>query len=105
MKIRRFFAADMRSALRQVRTAHGAEAVILSSRACEGGVEIISAIDYDEALVRQAAGEAGQDEDELAWVAAAVDGAAPPPVGTAGAAAPPVAAAGAEVQAQLDAVR
>lgn len=105
MKIRRFFAADMRSALRQVRTAHGAEAVILSSRACEGGVEIISAIDYDEALVRQAASEAGHDEDELAWVAAAVDGAAPPPAGTAGGVAPVVGAAGFDVQAQLDAVR
>ena len=106
MKIRRFFATDMRSALRQVRSAHGAEAVILSSRACEGGVEIISAIDYDEALVRQAASEeAGQDEDELAWVAAAVDAAAPPPPGTASAAVPVASATGGDMQAQLDAVR
>jgi flagellar biosynthesis protein FlhF len=48
MKIRRFFASDMRQALRQVRDALGADAVILSNKPVEGGVELVAAIDYDE---------------------------------------------------------
>ncbi len=48
MKIRRFFAADMRQALRQVREALGADAVILSNKGVEGGVELVAAVDYDE---------------------------------------------------------
>ncbi|MCU7807255.1 MAG: flagellar biosynthesis protein FlhF, partial [Candidatus Thiodiazotropha sp. (ex Semelilucina semeliformis)] len=48
MKIRRFFAADMRQALRQVREALGADAVILSNKSVEGGVELVAAVDYDE---------------------------------------------------------
>ncbi|MEJ2592963.1 MAG: flagellar biosynthesis protein FlhF [Candidatus Thiodiazotropha sp.] len=48
MKIRRFFAADMRQALRQVRESLGADAVILSNKSVEGGVELVAAMDYDE---------------------------------------------------------
>ena len=48
MKIRRFFASDMRQALRQVREALGADAVILSNKSVQGGVELVAAIDYDE---------------------------------------------------------
>ena len=48
MKIRRFFAADMRQALRQVKEALGADAVILSNKSVEGGVELVAAVDYDE---------------------------------------------------------
>lgn len=48
MKIRRFFAADMRQALRQIKEALGADAVILSNKSVEGGVELVAAIDYDE---------------------------------------------------------
>lgn len=54
MKIKRIFAADMRQAIRKVREAHGPDAVILSSRNVEGGVEVISAVDYDESSVRAA---------------------------------------------------
>ena len=53
MKIRRFFAPDMRRAIQLVRAEHGADAVILSSRAVDGGMEIISAVDYDEELIAQ----------------------------------------------------
>lgn len=53
MKIRRFFAPDMRRAIQLVRTEHGADAVILSSRAVDGGMEIVSAVDYDEELIAQ----------------------------------------------------
>ncbi|MCU7871251.1 MAG: flagellar biosynthesis protein FlhF [Candidatus Thiodiazotropha sp. (ex Lucinoma borealis)] len=48
MKIRRFFASDMRQALRHVREALGADAVILSNKSVQGGVELVAAVDYDE---------------------------------------------------------
>lgn len=51
MKVKRFFAQDMRQAIRLVREAQGADAVILSNRNVDGGVEIISATDYDESLL------------------------------------------------------
>ncbi|MDN5849974.1 MAG: flagellar biosynthesis protein FlhF, partial [Nitrococcus sp.] len=44
----------MRQAIRKVREAHGPDAVILSSRNVDGGVEVISAVDYDERRVRAA---------------------------------------------------
>lgn len=54
MKIKRFVAQDMRSALRMVREEQGPNAVILSNRRTEEGVEVVAAIDYDDALVQQA---------------------------------------------------
>ncbi|WP_426700470.1 flagellar biosynthesis protein FlhF [Rhodanobacter sp. Col0626] len=54
MKIKRFVAADMRLAMREVREEQGPEAVILSTRRMEDGIEVIAAIDYDEALMREA---------------------------------------------------
>ena len=54
MRIKRFTAPDMRTALRLVRDEQGPDAVILSSRQLtEGGVEVVAATDYDEALVQQ----------------------------------------------------
>ncbi|MFC3652644.1 flagellar biosynthesis protein FlhF [Dyella humi] len=55
MKIKRFLASDMRQAMRDVRAEQGADAVILSTRRLEEGIEIIAAVDYDEALMREAA--------------------------------------------------
>lgn len=49
MKIRRFTGTDMRDAMRQVREALGAEAVILETTRTAGGVEISAAIDGAEA--------------------------------------------------------
>ncbi|GFZ86143.1 flagellar biosynthesis protein FlhF [Dyella caseinilytica] len=54
MKIKRFLAADMRQAMRDVRAEQGADAVILSTRRLEEGIEIIAAVDYDETLMREA---------------------------------------------------
>jgi len=54
MKIKRFVAPDMRQAMRQVRDEQGPDAVILSTRRLDDGIEIIAALDYDEALVREA---------------------------------------------------
>jgi len=60
MKIKRFVAADMRNAMRQVREEQGPDAVILSTRRVDDGIEIIAALDYDEALVREAAGRTAE---------------------------------------------
>jgi len=54
VRIKRFVAPDMRTALRMVREEQGPDAVILSNRPAEGGIEIVAATDYDEALVQQA---------------------------------------------------
>ena len=51
MKIKRFFASDIRQAIKMVREELGPDAVILSNRNVDGGVEIVSAVDYDEGLV------------------------------------------------------
>ncbi|MCP4994523.1 MAG: flagellar biosynthesis protein FlhF [Gammaproteobacteria bacterium] len=48
MKIKRFFAPDIRNALRQVRETLGSDAVILSNKTVDGGVELMAAVDYDE---------------------------------------------------------
>jgi flagellar biosynthesis protein FlhF len=50
MKIKRYAAPTMRAALAQVRSEQGPDAVILSSRRGEEGIEVIAAVDYDEAL-------------------------------------------------------
>ena len=61
MKIRRYFAQDMRQALRKVREEQGPDAVILSNRRVDGGVEIVAAVDYDEAeLWRDPVGDPGE---------------------------------------------
>ena len=57
MKIKRFFAPDMREALKLVKEQLGADAVILSNSKVDKGVEIVAAKDYDEQAVRAAADE------------------------------------------------
>ena len=54
MKIKRFVAADMRTAMNLVRKEHGPDAVILSNRRIEEGVEIVAAAHYDESVVQRA---------------------------------------------------
>ena len=61
MKIKRYTDKDMRQVLRRVREDQGEDAVILSNRRVDDGIEIIAAIDYDEALVRQALGVSADD--------------------------------------------
>lgn len=58
MKIKRFVDTDMRHVLQRVREDQGPDAVILSNRRVEGGIEVIAAVDYDEALMQQALGSA-----------------------------------------------
>jgi flagellar biosynthesis protein FlhF len=47
MKIKRYLAADMRNALRAIREEQGPDAVILSSRPTEQGVEVCAAVDLE----------------------------------------------------------
>jgi len=70
MKVKRFFAPDMRQAISLVREAQGADAVILSNRKVDGGVEIISAVDYDESLLENR--DAGAANETAAAASAAV---------------------------------
>lgn len=51
MKIKRFVDKDSRSAMAQVRFELGADAVILSNKNVDGRVEIVAAIDFDEAAL------------------------------------------------------
>jgi len=53
MKIKRFFASEMREAIRQVKDELGADAVILSNNKVDGGIELVAAIDYDEEAVHR----------------------------------------------------
>ena len=53
MKIKRYTAPSMRAALALVRSEQGPDAVILSSRRSDEGLEVIAAVDYDEALFKQ----------------------------------------------------
>jgi len=72
MKIKRFFAADMKQAIRLVREDIGPDAVILSNERVRGGIEIIAAVDYDEALseAEQAAPAVAQQKTAVTDVAA-----------------------------------
>ncbi len=65
MKIKRYLDKDMRHVLRRVREDQGPDAVILSNRRVDDGIEVIAAIDYDEALVRQAMGVPADTKDSL----------------------------------------
>lgn len=49
MRVKRFFAADSRQAMRQVLDELGEDAVILSNQKLPDGVEIVCALDYDPA--------------------------------------------------------
>ena len=53
MKIKRFVAKDMRTALHKVSGTLGPDAVILSNNRIEEGIEIVAAIDYDESLINE----------------------------------------------------
>ncbi|MGL5399766.1 MAG: hypothetical protein ACRDA1_05375, partial [Plesiomonas shigelloides] len=60
MKIKRFFAKDMREALEQVKEHLGPDAVIMSNKKVAGGVEIVAA--FDDAA--SAAPVSRQDDNE-----------------------------------------
>lgn len=53
MELKRFFAQTMKEALRRVSEQMGPDAVIVSNRRIDGGVEIVTALDYDENMARE----------------------------------------------------
>jgi flagellar biosynthesis protein FlhF len=53
MKIKRFFAADIRQAMRMVKDELGPDAVIMSNKSVDGGVEIVAARDFDEQVLQK----------------------------------------------------
>lgn len=56
MNIKRYTAADMRQVMRAVREDQGPDAVILSTHRLDNGdIEVVAAVDYDEALMQHAA--------------------------------------------------
>lgn len=64
MKMKRYFAPDSRQALRALRDDQGPDAVILSNRNVNGGVEIIAAMDYEESMENVALDTALVDNDK-----------------------------------------
>ena len=62
MQIKRTFAPTMREALALVKREQGADAVILGNKKVPGGVEILSAIDFDESAVSHLAAQAPAPE-------------------------------------------
>ena len=57
MRIKRFCAPDMRQAMRLVREELGADAVILSNKTVDEGVEIVAAMDFDHEMFQNQGGE------------------------------------------------
>lgn len=53
MKIKRFFAADIRQAMRMVKDELGPDAVIMSNKSVDGGVEIFAARDFDPQALQE----------------------------------------------------
>ncbi len=91
MKIKRYTAESMRAALAQVRVEQGSDAVILSSRRGEEGIEVIAAVDYDEALFADVRQQRVAQQAEAA-AAAPAPALAPTPVATPRAATTPTVA-------------
>ena len=83
MKIKKYFASDMRQALEMARDEHGPDVVILSNRKVLGGVELIAPKDYYENYYKKLSNQTQQqqqpaqvikessDEDELPLAASA----------------------------------
>ncbi len=66
MKIKKYFASNMRQALEMAKQEHGPDVVILSNRKVLGGVELIAAEDYDEAAYNRLNSEAKQKREKSA---------------------------------------
>ena len=51
MRIKRYFGKNIREAIQKVREEQGPDAVILSNRKVDGGIEIVAAVNFDEILM------------------------------------------------------
>jgi len=66
MKIKRFVARDMRSAIAAVRKEIGEDAVILSNKSVDDGVELVAAIDFDEEQINTRLNTAREQQPKTA---------------------------------------
>lgn len=66
MKIKRFFAPDIRQAMRMVKEELGADAVIMSNKSVDGGVEIVAARDFDEQMIQSNLQKQQAEPEQLA---------------------------------------
>lgn len=69
MKMKRYFASDSRQALKELREDQGPDAVILSNKRVDGGVEIIAALDYEDSLENSSLGKPNilqEHDDDIA---------------------------------------
>lgn len=64
MKVKRFFAPDMRQAMKLVRDEFGSDAAILSNNKVAGGVEIVTAVDYDSGILRQSSEDIAEEQPD-----------------------------------------
>ena len=64
MKIKRFFAADIRQAMLMVKEELGADAVIMSNRTVDGGIEIVAARDFDEQSIHSQLQEQAAEQQQ-----------------------------------------
>lgn len=88
MKIRRFVAKDMRTALEQIKHELGADAVIMSNKKIPEGVELMAAVDYNQQVPETAPkqtvaknGERELDSDRVTLGAASATRVASEPEG------------------------
>jgi len=65
VKIKRFFAKDMRAALAEVKDTLGNDAVIMSSKKVTGGIEIVAAIDPEQSVAPAQAAISPQPEMQM----------------------------------------
>jgi flagellar biosynthesis protein FlhF len=87
MKVKRYFASNMRSALEMIRQDQGPDVLILSNRKVDGGVELITADELTEQEAARFTAPAARRRPELA-ATAATGAAAPAPNDSAGGVAP-----------------
>lgn len=76
MRIKGYFAPDMRQALRMIREEMGPDAVILSHHQRNGGVEITAAVDYDQGWLHATSKEDVETKATTTLVQSAPDHAA-----------------------------
>jgi flagellar biosynthesis protein FlhF len=74
MRIKRYFGKTIRETIQKVRAEQGPDAVILSNRKVDGGIEIIAAIDFDEVIL-------AADAPDLSGHARSAYGSPPSPAG------------------------
>lgn len=75
MKIKRVFAPNVRQAINKIRAELGEDAVILSNRKVNGGVEVVAAIDYDPHVMGTDSSSEPAQRAAARHQAAGVDGA------------------------------